>query len=136
MEEYITVSTVSLYTGIIGLEKNQALRRSYALQKIRGKKDLYLINQPVEFKVGEKIKLDPDKATLARLEPIKERFSGDERIKIEQEKAILEAAMKAVEAGDVIKSGAPKVTAIEELLGWDITESQRDKAWATMSENE
>lgn len=42
---------------------------------------------------------------------------------------ILEAAKAAIEAGDVTQSGKPTVEAIEEILGKDVTASERDEAW-------
>lgn len=45
------------------------------------------------------------------------------------EDEILEAAKQAAEAGEITSSGKPKVEAIEEILGRDITAADRDAAW-------
>lgn len=67
MKEYITTAVVVLFEGLIGLSKEQAARRPTALKRVKAKKNLYQIIKPVEFKAGEVIAIDPDKATLARL---------------------------------------------------------------------
>lgn len=42
---------------------------------------------------------------------------------------ILEAAKKAIEAGDVTQDDKPTVEAIEKILGKNISAQERDEAW-------
>ena len=42
------------------------------------------------------------------------------------------AAKQAIEDGNTIKSGAPSVPAMEEILGRNITPEQRNQAWASV----
>lgn len=42
---------------------------------------------------------------------------------------LLGAARTAVAAGDTIKSGAPDITALETILGRDVSAAERDLAW-------
>lgn len=44
------------------------------------------------------------------------------------------AAQKAIEDGNTIKSGAPSVPAMEEILGRNITPEQRNQAWASFQQ--
>ena len=100
MKEYITRAVIALFSGFIGLSKDQAARRSTALKKVRGKKDTYEIIQPVEFKAGEVIVIDPDKATLARLELTEDVLAKEAA----ENQKLLEQIMKDTEELDELKA--------------------------------
>lgn len=79
MKEYVTTQPVELHAGRIGLNKTQAaIRAPYLTQKSPG---VYTITGPVQFKAGEVICLDPDKATLAKL-----KLTETGRAELEKEK--------------------------------------------------
>ena len=46
---------------------------------------------------------------------------------------LIAAAEEAIEAGQVTKDGKPLVEAMEEILGYDITAEDRDKAHETLT---
>lgn len=68
MKEYVTVDTVTLASGLIGLDKAQASARAHALCPVPDCDGMYEITDRIQFKKGEVITIDPDKSTLARLE--------------------------------------------------------------------
>ena len=56
----------------------------------------------------------------------------DERISPIRQEAILDAIRLVIEAGDesaLTTTGFPKVPALEEILGFNITAEERDVAW-------
>ena len=72
MREYQTTGTVRVNSGYIGLDKRQADARAGNINSVSGKKGLYEVVRPIEFKAGEKIRLEkPDKATLAKMDLLK-----------------------------------------------------------------
>ena len=72
--KFKTTQIVELFSGRIGLTEEQAAVRSGALRQVKNRKGLYDIVAPVQFKSGEVIDLvDPDKATLSRLEPLEKK---------------------------------------------------------------
>jgi len=95
MKEYITTQTVDLYTGLIGLTKEQAQVRGQALSEVR--KGVYEIIFPVQFKAGELIKLaDPDKGTLPKLDlGPREKAKAEAEAKAAKEKADAEEKVEA-----------------------------------------
>jgi hypothetical protein len=67
MREYQTTGIIRVNCGYIGLDKHQAGARRSRVRQIRD--GVYEVLQPIEFKAGEKIRLDnPDKITLARMD--------------------------------------------------------------------
>jgi hypothetical protein len=69
VREYKTTSTVEIFSGLIGLSNVQADKR---IKKLKKKKTgVYEILLPVQFKAGERIKLDkPEKVLLSKLEKV------------------------------------------------------------------
>ncbi len=67
MKEYRTTATVDLFSGMVGLSEKQVACRSGKLKKVKGG---YEILDHVQFKAGEVISFNPDKATLAKVELI------------------------------------------------------------------
>jgi len=66
MREYQTTGIIRVNCGYIGLDKHQAGARRSRVKKVSD--GIYEVLQPIEFKAGEKIKLEnPDKITLARM---------------------------------------------------------------------
>jgi len=69
MREYRTTGTVRVNCGYIGLDRNQADARAGSINSVPGKKGLYEVVRPIEFKAGEKVRLEkPDKAILAKMD--------------------------------------------------------------------
>jgi len=67
MDKFITNALVRIGSGLIGLDENQAKDRLRKLEKVAD--GIYRIKELIEFKKGEKIKLEnPDKYMLANLE--------------------------------------------------------------------
>lgn len=46
------------------------------------------------------------------------------------------AAKAAVEAGNTVKDGRPRVEAIEQILGRDVSAEERDRAWELLTAGE
>lgn len=102
MKEYVTTQPVELHTGRIGLNKKQAACRApYLAQESPG---VYTITGTVQFKAGEVICLDPDKATLAKLELTP---AGKAKALAEKRQAEIEKAA-AADAADFEKEKAGK----------------------------
>ena len=59
MEKYIVTDNMSLASGYVGLSPQQAKRRAHRLKSLAGEEGVYSILSPVQFKVGEEIKLSP-----------------------------------------------------------------------------
>ena len=149
MKEYITTANIRLAAGLIGLTVKQATRRPGCLGAVKGKKGVFEIVRPVEFKAGETILIDPDKMTLASLELTpkgiemekaekkaaekaaaeKKKAEKEKAEKAEKEKA---AAAQAIDDGDVTGSGAPEVAAMVKILGYEITAAERNTAWKAL----
>ncbi|MCK5541706.1 MAG: hypothetical protein KAI40_03365 [Desulfobacterales bacterium] len=91
IKEFVTTGIIRLGAGLIKLDKKQAAGRLGKLKNI--KNDLYEITGHVEFKAGEVISLDPDKATLARLE-LSEKGLAQEKAEKEAERGTLEAKIR------------------------------------------
>ena len=154
MLKYITLAIVELFGGLIGLSKKQAVRRGKTLKKVKDRDGVYEILSKVQFKVGEIIGLeDPDKVTLSKVELTPESqdiVDAREKERIEAlaekraqeilaEKAmedIVAAAGHAINQGQVTATGAPEVKAMEEILGYDITAKERDRAWETIQKEQ
>lgn len=70
MKSFRVIALVQFATGVIGLTPEQAKPRMHLLKPVEGKKDVYEILKPVQFKVGEIINLDgqPDKHMSRLLE--------------------------------------------------------------------
>ena len=69
MREYQATGTVRVNCGYIGLDRRQADARAGSITPVPGKKGLYEVVRPIEFKAGEKIRLEkPDKASLGKME--------------------------------------------------------------------
>lgn len=70
MREYQTTGVIRINSGYIGLDKRQAgARRS----RVKPTKDdgVYEVLKPIEFKAGEKIRMDaPDKVILDRMQDL------------------------------------------------------------------
>jgi hypothetical protein len=68
MLEYNTTGIVRINGGVIGLSEQQADARRACVRPVKEKAGLYDVIHPIEFKVGETIRLDnPDKAMMQRL---------------------------------------------------------------------
>jgi len=69
MKTYKTCEIVDLFTGLIGLSDGQASIRSRKLKKKRN--GVYEITSPIQFKIGEVIKLKTkEKIVLSKLEEV------------------------------------------------------------------
>lgn len=80
MREYITTNIVDIYCGRIGLDENQAGCRGPSLNKIDN--GVYEVLAPVQFKAGEKIKLDnPDKILAGKLDDLSPKKPVKESVK-------------------------------------------------------
>lgn len=88
--------------------------------------------------VGELLYPPPEELELDLKEALRLEGKGhvqiledvDQGVEDEKRNAeILEAARKALDAGKVTGSGKPEVKAVEEILGYDITAEERDRAW-------
>lgn len=68
--EVINPKGVTLASGVLQLNKDQAGSREHALRKLGD--GLFLIEQPVQFKLGEIFGYDGEagKALLAEMEPV------------------------------------------------------------------
>lgn len=126
MKRYKTLKVIDLFTGQIGLDDKQAGARSHCLDKVGAGR--YEIMGHVQFKSGEVVSFDEaPKVFAAFLECLDSVNDGDE--------LIIEDIMKAIgqlgreNPDHFTGKGDPKVTAISEILGVDITASQRDEAW-------
>ncbi|MCG8635441.1 MAG: HI1506-related protein [Desulfobacterales bacterium] len=71
------------------------------------------------------VKIIPDKS-------VRDDSLPEEPEKGELDPSVLSAARKAIEAGDIISSGAPDIKAMEAILGSDVTKEQRDQAFDTI----
>ncbi len=147
MFTYITTALVELFSGLIGLSDDQAACRSGKLKPVDDQDGVYEILDRVQFKAGEVIGLeDPAKVILSRVEPTPETveaLAGMEEERIQQladEKAqkildekfmedVVLAAGQAIGKELVTESGAPRVDALVDILGKDVTADQRDAAW-------
>ena len=95
MKEYVTLDTVTLASGLIGLDKAQASARAYALNPVPLVSGIYEITDRIQFKKGEIITLDPDKSTLSRLDFTKK---GLQEI-AEKKEAVKQLETKQEDAG-------------------------------------
>jgi hypothetical protein len=151
MLEYNTTGTVRINGGVIGLSKKQADARRACVRPVKEKAGLYNVIRPIEFKVGETVRLDnPDKALMQRLALTPaEQAKQAEQAKVQEQQAkqsaeaaleeaaskaerravIKMAARQAMESGAVTTAGAPRVEAIEEIAGFDIAADERDEVW-------
>ncbi len=72
MKAYKTIAIVDLFAGLVGLSDDQASKRNLNLKKKRN--GVYEITSPVQFKVGEVIKLKTkEKIVLSKLEEVEEK---------------------------------------------------------------
>ncbi|MCG8639151.1 MAG: hypothetical protein MI862_05420 [Desulfobacterales bacterium] len=60
------------------------------------------------------------------------RSDADSETDVSRFERILFAVQDVIESGEVNKDGSPNVEAMEDLLGFNITAEERDKAWETL----
>ncbi len=60
MEKYIVRKEIKLSTGLIGLTDDQAKARALNIMPVEGSDGVYEILAPIQFKVGEIIRLNSD----------------------------------------------------------------------------
>jgi hypothetical protein len=78
VRQFKTQRIIELFTGVVGLDENQAKRRRASLKEI--KKGVYEIMAPVQFKAGEVIYLSEiPKPYRAALEEIGAEPGGGKR---------------------------------------------------------
>ena len=150
---------VFLSAGVLELTKDQLEHRKQNLEPA-AEKGQFNIVKPVCFKAGETIGyLAPagDKRQSLHLEMTPEsieKMEADNQAAVEAEakakadaeakaeakaKAdaeLLDAAVKAIDAGDVTSDGRPEVKALEAILGKDITAADRDGVWNIIKSNQ
>jgi len=79
-EVKVTGRFYRINAGVVGLTKEQAKKRAYGLEEVKGKKGVYNVVKTVEFKRGEVIRIeekDIEKASRAMLEPIDGENGGE-----------------------------------------------------------
>ena len=108
--------------------------------KYLGPRDQVLV-EPYGRHWQDKVKEYPDDFAEALLATsVRQKFEAvgmpEQKETEPEEDDVMSAAKAAIAVGEVTKSGRPKVEAIEEMLGRDITAADRDEAWEKIeSEN-
>jgi hypothetical protein len=70
MREYQTTGIIRVNSGYIGLDKRQADARRSRVKPTK-QNGVYEVLKPIEFKAGEKIRMDqPDKVNLAKMQDL------------------------------------------------------------------
>jgi len=76
-------------------------------------------------------RIEDDTTAEEKQEPVE---STPETVEAElNQRTIVEAGRAAIEAGQVTKAGKPLVEAIEEILGRNITQAERDEAFEKLT---
>lgn len=89
---------------------------------------LYPPPEELELDLKEALRLE-GKGHVQILEDVDQDVEDEERTA-----KILEAARKALEAGNVTGSGKPEVKALEDILGYSVTAEERDRAWEVLEQ--
>lgn len=155
MKNYIANAVVRLHGGSVKLNKDQHKRRAHLLGEFK-KNGVYELVSTIELKSGEEFGYDGDipKSMADDIEELNARTKSektaaqkeaaikqaaadkeaDENAKKQRQLLIIEAIKSLDNSDDSLwtEENLPRVDAIESVLGGNISEEERDQAYAAM----
>jgi len=140
MKTYEMIGLVTLHSGIVKLTDKQAKGRAHKLEPVDGKKGLYRLIGPNQFKAGQVIGYDGEIPKVhahlaedaAKSEGKKSRAGGNKHVPSLDE---FREAFGKLDPGNEdhrTKDGLPDVKALESVGGLKVTSKQRDKLWSEL----
>lgn len=127
MKTYKIIQPVTLTSGVVRLTDEQARMRAHKLEAVKGKKGLYRITGPNQFKAGQEIGYEGDlPKTLATDMEAADADAETKKSTKAQAKADAEAAKAKAEAEKAAAAARAKLED-DALSAWESDEQLREQ---------